>query len=136
MEKRWTNKNVDLPLLTSQIGNFFKERDFEAIKGETPTGYQILAEGSPYFRLEGHVSVTIEGKPDDFFVKLELCGGEKKHSLTPIVLTTMFLGGYFLIRRLRSEEDWMTLEKEFWRYLDNVMLYLSNSVEDFTCSSK
>jgi hypothetical protein len=123
MEKRWTNKNVDLALLTARIGDFFKERDFEAMKGETAAGYQILAEDSPSFRLGGCVSVTIEGKKDDFTVKLELFKKEKKRSLTPILLTTMFLGGYFLKSKLRSEEDWMKLEKEFWRYLNSLKLY-------------
>jgi hypothetical protein len=123
MEKRWTNKNVDLALLTARIGNFFKERDFEAVKGETATGYHIFAEDSPHFRLDGCVSVTIEGKPDDFIVKLELFKEGKKRSFTPILLTTMFLSGYFLTKKLRSEEDWMRLEKEFWKHLDTLMLY-------------
>jgi hypothetical protein len=123
MEKRWTNTNVDLALLTARIGDFFKERGFEAIKGETTAGYQIFAEGSPSFRLDGCVSVVIEGKPDDFIVKLELFKEGKKRSFAPILLTTMFLGGYFLKRKLRSEEDWMRFEKEFWRHLDNFMLY-------------
>lgn len=122
MEKRWTNKNVDLASLADRIGDFFKERDFEAVKGETATGYQILAEDSPSFRLGGCVSVAIDGKPDDFMVKLELTTKEKKRSLTPILLTTMLLSGYFLKARLRSEEDWMRFEKEFWRHLDNLML--------------
>lgn len=126
MQKRWANKNIDLVLLTTYIGNFFKERDFEAIKGETPNGYQILAENSPYFRLDGYVSVAIEGKPDDFTIKLELCR-EGKRSLAPLLLTTMFVGGYFLSKKLRSDEHWMRLEKEFWRHLDNFLLYLSNS---------
>lgn len=127
MEKRWTDENVDLVLLTTRIGNFFKERDFEAIKGETPTGYHIFAENSPGFKLVGYVSVSIEGKPNDFAVKLELCNEGKRRFLAPVLLTTMFLGGYFLTRRLKSEEDWMKLEKEFWKYLDNVILYLNNS---------
>ena len=127
MKKRWTNKNVDLALLTTHTGMFFKERGFEAIKGEKPTGFHIFAENSPHFRLDGYVSVTIEGKPNDFTVKLELCNKRKKRTFTPILLTTMFFGGYFLSKRLRSEEDWMKLEKEFWKHLDNIMLYLNNS---------
>lgn len=127
MKKRWTNKNVDLALLTTHTGIFFKERDFEAIKGEKPTGFHIFAENSPRFRLDGYVSVTIEGKPNDFTVELELCNKRKKRTFIPILLTTMFLGGYFLSKRLRSEEDWMKLEKEFWKHLDNIMLYLNNS---------
>ena len=135
LEKRWVNKNVDFKLLATQVGNFFKEKDFEAIKGETPTGYQILAENSPCFRLDGYVTVTIEGKPDDFLVKVELCRNGKKHSFAPIIFTTMFLGGYFILRG-KSDEHWMTFEKEFWRYVDNVMLYLNNSAQDSGSLSK
>jgi len=136
MEKTWTDKNVDLELLTTQIGNFFKEKDFNAIKGETPTGYQILAEDSPHFRLDGYVSVTIEGNPNRFTVKFEPGRKEKKFSNLPDKLTTMFIGGYFLTKRLRAEEDWMALEKEFWRRVDNAMLYLNNSLPDPSCSPK
>jgi len=135
MEKRWTNKNVNLALLTTHIGNFFKEKDFEAIKGETSEGYHIFAEDSPYFTLDGYVSVTIEGKPDDFIVKLELCKKGKRRPFTHGLLTRMFLSGYFLSRKLRSEEDWMKLEKGFWSHLDNIILYLNNS-RDSECLSK
>lgn len=130
MEKTWTSKNVDLGLLAAQIGNFFKEREFNAIKGETPTGYQILAEDSPHFRLDGYVSATIEGNPNQFTIRLDSGRKEKRFSNLPDRLTTMFVGGYFLLKRLKAEEDWMTLEKEFWRHIDNIMLYLYNSLPD------
>lgn len=133
MEKKWTGKNVDLSLLINQIGNFFKERDFNAIKGETQTGYQILAEDSPQFRLDGYVSVTIDGNSNQFTVKFEQCRKEKRFSNLPDKLTIMFIGGYFFTRKLKAEEDWMTLEKEFWRHIDNAMLYLNNSLPDSSC---
>ena len=117
MQKTWTNGNIDLASLTTGIGNFFKERDFEVIRGDVPNGYQIFAVNLPLFRLDGYVSVTIEGKPDEFSVKLEFCS-KGKHSVMPLLLTTMFVGGYFLSKKLRSDEDWLKLEKEFWRYLD------------------
>jgi hypothetical protein len=127
MDKRWTGKNVDLASLTTRIGEFFKERDFDAIKGETPTGHQIYAEKSPHFKLIGYVSVSIEGKPDDFTVKLELINEGKKRSAMPVLMSTMLFGGYFLTRSLRSEEDWMKLEKEFWKHVDSIMLKTSQS---------
>jgi hypothetical protein len=127
MEKRWMERGVDLASLTNYIGNFFKERDFEAIKGQTSSGYNIFAEDSPHFKLDGCISVTIEGKPNDFIVKLELCKKEKRHSLAPILLTTMFLGGYPLLKRLKSEENWIRFEKEFWSYLNNIVMSLTNS---------
>lgn len=128
MQKKLKGKNVDLALLTTRIGDFFKAGDFEAIKGETPTGYQIFAEDSPHFKISGYASVTIEGTPDDFAVKLDLCKKERKHaSPHSFLLEAMFFGGYFLKRKLKSEEAWLKLEKEFWRYVENVVLRLGSS---------
>jgi hypothetical protein len=121
MEKRWTGKNVDLALLTTGIGDFLKEKQFEAIKGETASGYHIFAQGSLDYRLGGYVTVTIEGKPDDFTVKLEFSKENEKRSLSTMWLTTMFLSGYFLKAKLRAEEDWTKFKKDFWTCLDNLV---------------
>lgn len=128
MERSWKGTNVDLALLATRIGDFFKDKDFEAIKGKTPTGYQILAEDSPYFKLLGYASVTIEGDPKDFVVRLDLCGRERKHSLLPhFRILTMFGGGYFLLKELKSDEAWMKLRKEFGEYIEKVVSHLTNS---------
>lgn len=129
MQINWTKKNVDLASLTTRIGDFFKEKDFEAIKGKTPTGYQILAEDSPRFKMHGYVSVAIEGKPQDFTVKLDHCGNKKRHFWFSPFLFRMFGGGYSLLQRLKSEEAWIKLEKQFWRHVENVVLQLTNSAE-------
>jgi hypothetical protein len=126
MQKRWTNRNIDLTLLTNRIGSFFKERDFEAIKGEIATGFNILAEDSPHFKLDGYVDVKIEGKPEDFAVKIELCRSKKRLYFPPMLLT-MLGGGYFLSKRLRAQEDWEKLENEFWKYVENATSQLSNT---------
>jgi len=127
MKRKWNNKNVDLKLLTTYIGEFLKKKDFEAVKGEIPTGYQIFAENSPYFKLDGYVSVAIEGKSSDFTIELELCKGKKNSLIEPVLLTTMFFGGYFLKRKLKSDEDWIKFKNEFWRYVENAVLRLSGS---------
>lgn len=123
MEKTWKNQSVDLALLTTRIGDFFKEKDFEAIKGKTATGYQILAEDSPYFKLQTYVSVIIEGEPNDFIVKLQIGEKEeKKRRFNPSALLMSLLGGgYFLSRELRADEAWLKLKKEFWRHVDSVV---------------
>lgn len=128
MQKSWKRKDVDLALLATHICNFLEERDFEIVKGETPKGYQLLAGDSPNFRLQGYVDVTIEGKPDDFNVKFSLCGRKKESRVSPFLLG-MFGGGYFHLQELKSNEAWMKLEKEFWKYLDDVLLYLNGSAE-------
>lgn len=130
MQRRWNGKGVNLELLTTRIGDLFKVKDFEAIKGKTSTGYQILAEDSPYFKIDGYVRVTIEGTPDDFVVSSDLCTDRKKPAFLPsILLETLFFGGYFIKRKTKSAEDWSKLEKEFWRHVENVVLQLTNSAK-------
>lgn len=128
MEWNWKGRNVDLAMLTTRVGDFFKDKDFEAIKGKTRKGYQILAENSPYFKLLGYVSVTIEGEPNDFVVKLDLCGKKRNNTiLTHFKLLTMFGGGYLFMQELRSNEAWIKLKREFQQHLENVVLQLTNS---------
>ena len=128
MHRNWQEKNVDLELLTSSIGDFFKVKDFETVKGEIPTGYQIFAQNSPIFKISGYLSVTIEGKPNDFTVDFKLCTDKKKPDMPhSVLLESMIFGGYFISRRLKSEETLLRLEKEFWRHVENAVLQLSNS---------
>ena len=136
MQKNWKEKNVDLEFLITHIGDFFKVNDFEAVRGEIPTGYQIFARDSLYFRIRGYVSVTVEGKPDDFTIEFKLCTGKKEGTLHRyLFLESMLVGGFFLLRRLKSEEAWLELEKEFWRYAENAVLQLSNSAKNSCTSS-
>lgn len=136
MQKSWSNKNIDLELLVTCIGDFFKERDFEAVKGKTPNGYQILAHDSPYFKLDGYIDVTIEGQPNNFVITLNLRGRKGKDFGAGPFLMAMFGGGYFFLRKLKSEEDWIKLEKEFWRYVENSLQSLVNSAKSSPCGFK
>jgi hypothetical protein len=129
MERKWDMKNVDLNLLTVRIGDFFKERDFEVIGEKTSINYQVLAENSLAFRLLGFVNVTIEGKPEDFVIKLELREKRKRYGKYSSFLLSMFGGGYFLLQEVKSDEAWMKLEKEFWQYVENVVLHLTNTAK-------
>lgn len=128
MQRNWIEKNVDLALLATDIGNFFKEKEFEAIKEEIPTGYQILAEDSPHFKIQGYVSISIEGKPQDFNVKLDHCGKKEYSRFSSFLLRTIG-GGYLVMEELKSKDAWRELEKQFWRYVENLVLRLSNSAE-------
>lgn len=131
MQKSWTGKNIDLALFTAQIGNFFKRNDFEAVRGEIPNGvgYQIFAANSPYFRIQGHVCVTIEGTPNNFTVKIERSTEKKKRDIPHLMfLEQMLFGGFLILRDLKSDEAWLKLEKEFWRHVENTVLRLTNSI--------
>jgi hypothetical protein len=128
MKRNWDGKNIDLSLLTMHIGEFFKAKDFEAVKGETPTGYQIFASGSPLFRMHGYICVTIEGNPNNFTVTIERSTEKKKGDIPRFMfIEQMLFGGYLTLRKLKSDETWLKLEKELWRHVENSVLQLINS---------
>ncbi|MEM3459530.1 MAG: hypothetical protein QXN36_01880 [Candidatus Bathyarchaeia archaeon] len=131
MQKSWTDRNVNLELLVDQIGEFFKEKDFNAVKGTTDKGYQIFADDSKYYKIDGYVSVSIEGKPEKFSITFELCKEEHKRKLpASIMLVTMFGGGYFLRKQLKSDEEWLKLKRDFWIYVDKTVSNLTNTMQD------
>ena len=128
MQRSWTAKNVDLAMLADHICNFFEQRDFEIVKGETPEGYQMLAHDSPNFKLQGHVEVSIEGKPNDFSVTFNFCRSKRRVWVSPFLLG-MLGGGYFHTQELRSDEAWAKLKKEFWKSLDNFLWHPTGLAE-------
>jgi len=128
-ERKWSMSNVDLGLFSLKIGDFFGERDFEVVRDKTPTSYQILADNSSRFKLIGYVSVTVEGKHDDFTVKLELHEKKRRYSKYGSFLLGLFGGGILVRREAVSDEAWMKLEKEFWPYIENLVSNLTGTVK-------
>ncbi|MBS7270099.1 MAG: hypothetical protein KIH10_14840 [Candidatus Freyarchaeota archaeon] len=120
------NKQVSLATLAARIGEFLKNKDFEAIKGQTKNGYEIFAGNSPQFKIDGYINVTIEGEPNNFSVKFEHCTLRKKRYF-PVLFSTLIFGGYPLIKSMKSAEDWIRLKRDFWTYVDNVILQLTGS---------
>lgn len=129
MQRRWSGKNIDLERLSACIRDFFGERDFDVKMERFFGGYKIIAEGSSVFELDGCVNVAVEGCPDDFVVVLNFHGREGRRGFFVGPLTmALFGGGWLLVRRCRLEENWVSLEREFWKYVENTLLRLSNSV--------
>ena len=119
MERIWTDRNVDLARLATHVGEFFKKNDFEAYKDTIENGFKIEAQDSSIYKMEGSVTVTIEGDPNNLKVTLERSGIEKKHRINSMYLTAAFGGGYFLLKRMKSDENWRVFEKQFWKYVEN-----------------
>ncbi|MGB8779109.1 MAG: hypothetical protein WCD81_00480 [Candidatus Bathyarchaeia archaeon] len=119
MERKWTDKNVDLARFTTHVGEFFKKNDFEAYKETLENGFKIEALDSSKYKMEGLVTVTIEGDPNNLKVTLERSGIENKRRINSMFLTAAFGGGYFLLKRMKSEENWTLFQREFWRYVAN-----------------
>jgi hypothetical protein len=131
MQRRLTDQNVNLASFTDALVEFFVKRDFEATKGETEKGFEILAYDSPHFKLEGYADVTVEGESNDFVVSFELHEESKRSWPTrSVFLTTMLGGGYFLLKRLKSDEAFLKLEREFWTYVAAMLPKVKGSAEE------
>jgi len=127
MQKTWSNQNVNLDTLTKQIIQFFESKKFDDIIAfETETGYKIIAGNSPYYKMQNDTSLTIDGKPDNFSINLELYKEEKSFKF-PIILTTMFGGGYFLLKNLKSDESRYKFEKDFWQNINSIIMQMKDS---------
>lgn len=111
----------DLKEFMQKIADFFEFNKFEDITAiETGTGYEIVAGNSKKYKVRKDIMVSIEGQPEDFSVNLDLVEEEKGYSL-PVMLTTMFGGGYLLLRSLKSDEDWMKFQAAFWNKIESIV---------------
>jgi len=132
VQRNWKDMNVNLSNLVQEIIQFFESNEFNNVTAlETETGYQVIAGDSKHYKMENDVSATIEGKPDDFTVSLTSCKIEKKFAL-PLILTSMFGGGYFLLKNLRSEEAMQKLERDFTGKIDSMIA----QTQEPTCPEK
>jgi hypothetical protein len=113
VQKSCIGLNVSLSSLVKEIIQFFESKEFNNVTAlETETGYQVIAGDSKHYKIEKDVSVTIQGKANDFTISLTSNTEERRPSL-PLILTSMFGGGYFLLKNFRSEEAMQKLERDF-----------------------
>lgn len=121
MRKDWQNLHMDLNALTKQVIQFLDSADFGTIiDEETERGHKVTAGESSRYKMRESISVTIEGKPDDFWVKLESTK-EHKGSKVPLMIASMFGGGYLLLRDLKSDEAMLKFERDFWKEMNSMV---------------
>jgi hypothetical protein len=121
VHRNWKNLDVNLSSLVQKTIQFFESNEFNNVTAlKTETGYQVIAGDSKRYKMENDVSVTIDGKPDDFTISLTSCKEEKKYGL-PLILTSMFGGGYFLLKGFRSEEAMQKLERDFGEKIEGII---------------
>ncbi len=113
MHRRLINEDIDLALLAEKTARFLEDKGFEVVKIETETGYKIFAENSPNYKMED-MMITFDGKPEDFTIDLESAGEKKKDQpALPVMLATMMGFGYFVLKRMKSDETWVRFKAEF-----------------------
>jgi len=121
VQTSWKGQNVNLANLVQKIIQFFESNRFDNVTAlKTETGYQVIAGDSNRYKMENDVSVTVNGMPDDFSVSLTSCKQEKKFAL-PLILTSMFGGGFFVLKDLKSDEAMQKLERDFRAKIGNMI---------------
>jgi hypothetical protein len=121
MQKNWKGLNVNLSDLLQKIIQFFESKEFKNVTAlKTETGYEVIAGDSKRYKMQNDVSVKIEGRQDDFTVGLT-SSKEQKTSTLPLMLISMFGGGYFLLKNFRSDEAMQKLERDFRIEIDKMV---------------
>ena len=121
MKRNWKCRNIDSKSLLQKIVQFLEAKDFgEVVAVETDVGYRIVAGQSSHYKIRDDLSITIEGTPDDISIGLALIKKKRRTSL-PMILTSMFGGGYFLLENLKSTENFLNFEMDFWKETNRIL---------------
>ncbi len=129
MQRRWTEKNVDLALLSECVEDFFKDRGFSTRKEESAGEYTILWASPRVRNVRDGMTARIFGNPNDFVVEI-IASERTRGSIRLGLLTQLFGGGYLVVRGLRAKEALEKLEREFWAYVEEKVAQLAVSAEE------
>ena len=123
IRRNWKNQNIDLYMLTYKITKMLEKDDFNIIVFQRGNGYEIFAGDSPKYKMNGTLHVEINGEPNDFSINLKI--ERKKRFNFPLLLTTMFGGGYFLLKHLKSNEVNISFIKDLCEKIDKIVSQIS-----------
>lgn len=124
VRRSWQGLNVDLSSLLKEIIQFFESKKFDDITAlQTETGYEVIAGYSKQYKMERSVSVTVEGKPEDFTVNLTSLGERKLARARALPEAIGWGEGrqVLYLMNLKSEEALLKLEIDFGRELNEIV---------------
>lgn len=130
MEKRYVGTHVNLHFLVKNLTGFFKNLGFETTEERSDKGCKIVVIPSHEHDVRDRVRIYMVGNPDNFSIKF-VAGARSRSLVKWGRLTTLFGGGAFLLKGLKSKEALEKLEKKFWVYVNEKIDHLTNSAEAF-----
>ncbi len=125
MRTQWIGKGVDMELLGRRIEDFLLSKAIKIRKEKIKGDYVILGVPSELPVKYGRLTVKIDGKPDDFSVEFLSPHGGVVSKMTG--LAALFGVGGFMLRRLKSEEYFEKLERDFWICVEKCVAELVGS---------
>lgn len=128
MKNQWLDKSVDLRLLADRVKFFFPAPDFETTLEEGQKGYTIRAV-CKIPKLRQRIEVKVLGQPDDFTVEFLSGGSGRVFSPSKIAgyLTSLFGGGYLVLRETQRYESLGRFESDFWKHVQLQVADLADS---------
>jgi len=105
-----------------RITKYLEGEDFDVTVYREERGYTIIANNSSKYEIEGDITIQIQGEPNQFSIKIEEKREQSWGDRIPPLLTTMFGGGYFLLKRLKSNERFIEFTKKFWQNINKILL--------------
>lgn len=130
MQRVWSKRNVNLNLFKEKIREFLEKNAFDVVANESQNTYHLLASGSPNYQIDGQVSLTLEGTPEDFSIRLEQERKSRirKHSL-PITLAASLGFGLALREEFDPNEAFLDLRRDLWAFADRAVINLTGSAQ-------
>lgn len=125
MKTQWLGKNVNLSMLCENLEAYFLDIDFETTVEKVPKGFMIQAVSEIPVHLD--IAVNILGASDNFTVEFVAGGKSGFFSMLIGYLTSMFGGGYIILREAERREALDKVEKMFLRHLQMLVADLANS---------
>jgi len=133
MQRYWTNRNIDLELFWKKISELLQGKDFEVAVDQSKNPHNLVAEGSPNYKIDGRVSVTLTGTPQDFSIIIELERKEKQRKYSiPMTLAASLGLGLLLRDEFKSDEAFLNLRKDLWAFADRTAINLTGSATEIT----
>jgi hypothetical protein len=130
MQYRWTNKKIDLSLLSKHVEAFLQSRDFKSRMDKTENGYVIVGTFEEADGSSRSVKIRIDGASDNF--SIEFVAGEDKRVLSTLSPIASFLGvGIFLRQKLDQINFYDKIEEEFWKFINESIASLVGSASGF-----
>jgi len=126
MQRQWTERNVNLAMLSEFLENFFKDRGFTTKREESAGEYTILWAPPRVRNMRDAMTVRIFGNPNDFVVEL-IASERTGDSVRLGLLTKLFGGGYLVLRGLRAKEVLEKIERDFWAYVEEKVTQLAGA---------
>lgn len=119
MYKRYVDTNVDFERLKLDIKMFFEQRGFKTEEHTESGRHNIVAK---IRGLPEAIEITLEGSPENFVVEGTFAKDQPTYKIS-----SMFGGGFLLLREIERYERLLKLEKEFSNHLENAVAELTNT---------